>query len=323
MNDPSPLTVSVVIVNWNAREYLRRCLRSLALHGPSRPSETIVVDNASTDGSAEAVACEFPQVRLIRNPDNLGFAKANNIGVAASSGRYVCFVNSDVELLPGCIDRLLEYCEENEGVGMVGPLILGSDGRLQRSCRGFPSVWNMLCRALALDTAFPRARLFSGYSMRHWAQDSLRPVDILTGCFWLVRRSAMDEVGLLDEAFFIYGEDMDWCKRFRVQGWPVLFVPSARAIHHGGASSSNAPIRFYLERHKADLQYWRKHHRPPAVAAYQAIVGLHMALRLLGHSAALLVDPASPSGRHKVRRSAACLAWLGSTAHTARKGSTP
>jgi GT2 family glycosyltransferase len=310
MNRPSPITVSVVIVNWNARDYLRRCLRSLQVNGGSHCLEIIVVDNASTDGSAECVASEFPHVRLLVNHDNLGFAKGNNIGVAGSSGRYVCFINSDVEILPGCIDRLVQYCEGNPRVGMAGPLVLGSDGRLQRSCRGFPSVWNMLCRAHALDTVYPRVKRFTGNTLRHWSQDTLRPVDILTGCFWLVRRRAMDEVGLLDEAFFIYGEDMDWCRRFRDRGWPVVFIPEAQAVHHGGASSANAPVRFYLERHKADLQYWRKHHPPWAVAAYLLITCLHLTLRLCAHSLALLVDPGDPLERHKLRRSVAGLGWL-------------
>jgi hypothetical protein len=306
-----PITVSVVIVNWNARDYLVRCLRSLVRDGSRHhPLEIIVVDNASSDGSVAAVESEFPQVRLIRNAENLGFARANNIGVAHSTGQYLCFVNSDVEVHAGCIDHLVRYCERHRRVGMAGPLILGSDGLLQRSCRGFPGVWNMLCRALALDVIFPRVKAFSGYSLRHWPQLSQRPVDILTGCFWMVRRSAMERVGLLDEDFFIYGEDMDWCRRFRDSGCEVMFVPDAVATHHGGASSSNAPVRFYLERHKADLRYWRKHHSPSEVRAYLVITGVHMLLRLAGHSIALLWQPGDATRRLKVRRSVACLRWL-------------
>ncbi len=311
MKKSLPITVSVVIVNWNAKDYLLRCLSSLARLGTRQHQlEVIVVDNASTDGSAQAVTAEFPQVNLIRNHDNLGFARANNVGVAQSTGQYICFVNSDVEVHAGCIDRLIRYCERNRKVGMAGPLILGSDGLLQRSCRGFPGVWNMLCRALALDVMFPRVKAFSGYSLRHWAQLSQRPVDILTGCFWLVRREAMERVGLLDEAFFIYGEDMDWCRRFWDRGCSVMFVPDAVATHHGGASSANAPVRFYLERHKADLRYWQKHHPAGAVRGYLLITGVHMLLRLCGHSIALLWAPGDAMRRLKVRRSLACLGWL-------------
>ncbi|MGJ0483999.1 MAG: glycosyltransferase family 2 protein [Methylomicrobium sp.] len=304
------LTVSIIIVSWNARDYLRKCLSSLSSGVCQYPMEIIVVDNASSDGSPECVASEFPNVRLIRNTENMGFSKANNIGVSVSSGDYLCFVNSDVEVLPDCITRLVNYVEEHPEAGMVGPLIIGGDGQLQRSCRGFPSVWNMFCRALALDTIFKNFRFFTGYSMAHWPQNTLRSVDILTGCFWLVRRQAMEQVGLLDESFFIYGEDMDWCKRFREKGWEVVFFPSAKAIHYGGASSSNAPVRFYIERQKADLQYWKKHHSYIAVLCYLLISCLHMFLRLIGYSCVLLLNPAGQLAKHKVKRSWACLKWI-------------
>jgi GT2 family glycosyltransferase len=168
----------------------------------------------------------------------------------------------------------------------------------------------MFCRALALDRIFRNCKLFTGYSLGYWPQNSLRSVDILTGCFWLVRRQAMEQVGLLDESFFIYGEDMDWCKRFWIKGWQVVFVPSAKAIHYGGASSSNAPVRFYIERQKADLQYWKKHHSGPAVACYLMISYLHMFLRLTGYSFVLLFNPAGIIEQHKVKRSWACLKWI-------------
>ena len=252
--------VSVIIVNWNAREYLLQCLASLSSEVCRYAMEIIVVDNDSSDGSPEAVEAQFPHVRLFRSGGNLGFAKANNLGVSHSRGRYVAFINSDVKVLKGCLTTLVDYCDQHPEIGMAGPRVIGGDGKLQRSCRGFPTVWNMFCRALVLDAMFPRVKLFSGYAMTYWPQDTPRPVDMLSGCFWLVRREALNEVGLLDEAFFMYGEDMDWCKRFWAGGWKVTFVPSAEAIHYGGASSANAPVRFYIERQRADLQYWKKHH---------------------------------------------------------------
>jgi GT2 family glycosyltransferase len=308
--DHRPVDVSIIIVSWNAREYLKNCLASIARQDFGYAVETIVVDNCSSDGSADCVASDFPGVRLIRNRHNDGFARANNIGCAVATGQYLCFINSDVVVLPHCIDRLVDHCEADARAGMVGPLILGSDGQLQRSCRGFPSLWNMLCRALALDTAFAATRLFTGYSLRHWPQDEQRSVDILTGCFWLVRRQALEQVGLLDEDFFIYGEDMDWCRRFWSAGWQVVFAPQARAIHHGGASSANAPIRFFIERQKADLHYWRKHHHGVAVAGYLAITLLHLTIRVMAGAAWLLIQPGRPARWFKVRRSLACLGWL-------------
>lgn len=302
--------VSVIIVSWNTRDILLQCLDSLSEQACRYAMEIIVVDNASSDGSAEAVAKSHPHVRLIRNTENLGFAKANNQGICVGAGRYFCLVNSDVKVLPNCITQLVDYCEQHQGVGMVGPRIVGGDGLLQRSCRGFPTVWNMFCRALALDT-LTKKKLFSGYALLHSAQDFLGAVDILTGCFWLVRRDALMQVGGLDENFFMYGEDMDWCKRFWNQGWHLVFFPKAEAIHYGGASSSNAPVRFYIERQKADLQYWKKHHSTLGMACFFSISCLHQLLRATGYFVAGFLRPKSrETYRNKINRSVACLKWL-------------
>jgi GT2 family glycosyltransferase len=310
-NQSSEFTVSVIIVSWNAREFLMQCLASLSADACDYPMEIIVVDNASSDGSADEVANSYPRVRLIRNAENLGFAKANNIGISLSTGRYLCLVNSDVKVLPHCVSTLVRFCEENPEVGMVGPRVIGGDGKWQHSCKGFPNVWNVFCRALALDTLFPRGKLFTGFLLSHWRQDCPRPVDILVGCFWLVRREALTRVGLLDETFFMYGEDIDWCKRFWMHGWKVVFVPSAEAIHYGGASSANAPFRFYIEQQKADLHYWKKHHSSFGVAIYFAISCLHLSLRAVGYSmAALLKRTERQVYRFKVQRSVLCLKWL-------------
>jgi GT2 family glycosyltransferase len=303
--------VSIVIVSWNARDFLLQCLESLTPAVCRFPMEIIVVDNDSSDGSAEMVENNFPKVRLIRNPTNLGFAKANNLGIAASAGRYVCLINSDVKVLPDCISRLVDYCEQNPDVGMVGPRIIGGDGKLQRSCRGFPTLWNMFCRALALDSIFPKIKLFTGYSLSYWPQNDTRPVDILTGCFWLVRRETLAQVGLLDETFFMYGEDMDWSRRFWLNGSKLVFVSSAEAIHYGGASSSNSPIRFYIEKQRADLQYWKKHHSRIATGLFFLISCLLLLLRMTGYSFALLLRKgARRVYQYKIKRSLACLKWL-------------
>ena len=314
MNPVVP-AVSVIVVSWNAREFLRACLDSLTAHPGRRPLEVIVVDNASGDGSVELVADWYPEVRLIRAGSNLGFARANNLGLAVSRGRWLLLVNSDVVVLPGCIDALVDRLESDPAAGMAGPRITGPDGLLQRSCRGFPTLWNMTCRALGLDTAFGRFAPFSGYSLRHWRQEETRDVEILTGCFWAVRREAWEQVGGLDEAFFIYGEDMDWCRRFGDAGWRRTFLASAHAIHHGGGSSRNAPVRFFLEKQKADLQYWRKHHSAAQAGAYLALSMLHMALRVAGYAArAVLRRGDRPTGRYKVARSVQCLRMLARTA---------
>jgi GT2 family glycosyltransferase len=303
--------ISVIIVSWNAKAYLDRCLQTLHEHAPGYPMEVLVVDNDSSDGSPEMVAEKYPQVRLIPTGANLGFAKANNVGLRQSRGRYLALINSDVEVLADCIHRLVEYCEGRPEVGMVGPRVIGADGKLQRSCRGFPTVWNMFCRAFALDAIFPKRPWFTGYLLQHWSQECEREVDILSGCFWLARRQAVEQVGLLDESFFMYGEDMDWCKRFWLGGWKLVFVPSAQSIHYGGASSSNAPVRFYIEKQRADLQYWRKHHRWFAQQCYFMVSCLQHLLRITGYAVGLLF-PAKDRKlkRMKVLRSIRCLHWL-------------
>lgn len=310
MNAAQPM-VSVVIVSWNARQYLKQCLESLSARACRFPMEVLVVDNDSSDGSADMVEKDYPNCRLLRNETNLGFAKANNIGIKASTGRYVCLVNSDVRVLPDCITKLVDYCEAHAEVGMAGPRILGGDGKLQRSCRGFPTLWNMFCRSLALDSLFPSCRLFGGYLMPYWEHDTLEAVDILSGCFWIVRREALPKVGLLDEKFFMYGEDMDWCKRFRAGDWRIAFVPEAEAIHYGGASSANAPIRFFIEKQRADLQYWAKHHGCMARHCFFLISCLHHALRVLAYTCACYAARSrAEERRFKVRRSLRCLRWL-------------
>lgn len=303
--------VSVIIVSWNARDYLRQCLASLTTAVCRYPMEIIVVDNASSDGSPAMVESAFPQVRLLCNSANLGFAKANNVGIRNSAGRYVCLVNSDVKVLPECITRLVDYCEAHPRVGLAGPRVIGGDGKLQRSCRGFPSLWNMFCRAIALDSLFPKIKPFTGYSLSYWDQDTPRAVDMLSGCFWLARKEALDTVGLLDEAFFMYGEDMDWCRRFWRADWIVQFVPSAEAIHYGGGSSANAPVRFYIERQRADLQYWRKHHSRLSVLGFFLISCLHLLIRMAGYGLAWLGRRNSrETSSYKIKRSIACLRWM-------------
>ncbi len=307
----NPIMVSVVIVSWNTRDFLAQCLKSLSRGVCDYPMEVLVVDNASTDGSSEYVEGNYPAVRLIRNDSNQGFAKANNKGIRLCRGKYICLINSDVEVLGNCITMLVDHCEANPETGMVGPSIIGGDGTLQRSWRGFPGLWNMFCRALAMDAAFPRVRIFGGYLMPYRDHVASGAVPVLSGCFWLVRKEALDGVGMLDEAFFMYGEDMDWCRRFWTAGWRLDFVPRAEAIHYGGASSASAPVRFFIEKQKADLLYWKKHHRWAAQQCYFAIACLHHLLRALSYSVvAMRKRQESGEAGFKVNRSVQCLKWM-------------
>ena len=305
-------TVSVVIVVWNGKKYVLDCLESLKQHCTGLDLEVIVVDNASTDGTPNLVEERFPEFRLVRNPDNLGFAKANNIGMRLTTGDFICLVNSDVKLTTDCFTPMLAYFAQHPEIAMLGPQSRGADGDVKRSTLRFPTAWNQFCRSLGLDAVFKRSRLFGGLLMSDFDHCSTMPVEVLAGWFVMARRGAIERVGLLDPQFFIYGEDVDWCYRFREAGERVVFFADTNAIHYGGASSANAPLRFYLEQCFANGQYWRKHHGWAGYLAFLAISGLHQFVRLV---AAVVRYPFArsqkPQTRDKVKRSLACLRWIG------------
>jgi GT2 family glycosyltransferase len=304
------IRLSVIIVTYNSEHFIAECLKSLE-EVRSMWAEVLVVDNASVDGTAKIIRQGFPWVRLIESEVNLGFARANNIGIGAASGDYLCLINPDIIVLPGCIQEMLHFMEQNPSVGGVGPAMIGFDGSVRSSCQRFPSLWNCLCDALALHQAFPQSATFGGQMMRDCSWNRVQDVDVLNGWFWLVRRPAQDQVGPLDERFFMYGEDVDWCARFWQAGWRLVYYPLAKAIHYEGGSSARDPIRFYLEMHKANLQYWRKHKRAFAQPAFLGVAAIHHLLRVAGYGVLYLASFfRSPEAAHKVRRSAACLRWL-------------
>ena len=287
------LDVSFVIVSWNAKDYLVQCLQKIkeSRTDLTITSEVIVVDNDSSDGSPEAVEQDFPEVNLIRSGGNYGFAKGNNIGIEAAQGRYLFLINSDVDLIEGCLEKMVAFMDQNPKAGMASPKILNADGSLQPNCRKLPSLWNTFTRALALDALFPKSEFFAGSFMNWWKHDESKTVGILSGCFWVIRREALEQVGGLDERYFMYSEDVDWCKRFSDANWEVWLNIEAQAIHYGGGSSSNAPVRFYLEMQRSKMQYWRKHYGLPKVLAIGSITLLHQLLRLPPLLALYLLKP--------------------------------
>jgi len=304
--------ISVIIVSWNAREFLSDCLNSIRKSGGESVREVIVVDNGSSDASAEMVSEQFPEVTLERSKENLGFARGNNLGIQRATGEYLALINSDVVLHPGSLDQLASCLSRRHEVGLVAPRVLGADGRLQPTCRRLPSVWNITCEILALDRLpFPA---FSGRCMRsiEHEQAGEQEVEVLSGCFWMARRSAVEKIGGLDERFFFYAEDVDWCKRFREGGWKVVYVPQAIATHFGGGSSANAPLRYSIELLRANLTYWKKHHGALGQAVFFFLSIVHHAARFLIRGVGVLFrgDPISQESAYKCKRSKACLRWL-------------
>jgi GT2 family glycosyltransferase len=305
------MDISVIIVGWNSKRYLEECLESLYVAPPSRSAEVIVVDNASTDGSADMVEARFPHVKLIRSEENLGFAKANNLAIQASRGRYVSLVNPDVKVLPGCLDALADFLDQNPKVGNVGPRVLNSDMTLQSSCRRFPTLWNNFCMAAGLATALKNSRLVTGEHTLFFPHDRTLDVDVLVGCFWMLRRDALKDIGSLDESFFMYGEDVDWCRRCWKADWKVVFFPGAEAIHHRGTSSATQPVRCAVAQQRSILHYWSKHHGLFGLLGIQSIFLCRHALRyLFGVASSLIRSSKSAPDAVRLQVSKACLQAL-------------
>lgn len=317
MNDPQ-IDLSIIIVTWNAIQFTRECLKSLHSYKDDPKVEIIVVDNASTDGTQAMVEQDFSWVQLIRNCSNLGFAKANNIGMAASSGEYVCLVNSDVKVPEGCLATMEAYMKANPSVGMAGPQMECPNGLIGRSYMRFPTVWRCFCNALGLHRAFSSSKRLNGIMMTDFNNTQTAEVDVLNGWFVMVRRKALEQVGLLDEQFFMYGEDIDWSYRFERSGWKRVYLADACAFHYGGGSSRLAPTRFYIEMKRANSQFFSKHHGNLGFYGFMATTCLHEVIRVMGNVTVFIAKKAErPSAARKIERSLSCLQWL------FRRGSLP
>ncbi len=272
--------VSIIIVNWNARAYLRDCLASIQEH-VRLPAEIILVDNASSDGSVEMVRREFPQVRLFTNPVNRGFAAANNQGLAAARGHYFLLLNPDTVILDDCVARTVEYADANPDIGVLGCQVLESETRVQRTCFRDPSLLHLLLDGMGLSRLFPSSALFNRQQFGGWRRDCPRDVDVVSGMYMLVRASAAREVGLMDEDFFVYAEEADWCRRFRRTGWRCVFAPVGRILHcdGGGQSTRQVSVPMYVQLHKSLLIYHRKHYGWFAALLARVVLLTSMVLR--------------------------------------------
>jgi len=201
--------------------------------------------------------------------------------------------------------------KHHSNVGMMGPKVKFPDGTLQLTCMERLSLWNTLCRALALDRYMPRSRIFAKYKMSYWSYDEIREVDVINGCFWLLSREAINVVGMLDERFFIYGEDIDWAIRFNNAGFKVVYYPNAEIIHYGGGSSANAPVRFYVEMNKANYELWKKYNKNYTHIIYAIIICMHQLLRILGYGVLKYVNNSLRNEyEYKIKRCVACIKWL-------------
>lgn len=254
--------VYVVIVNYNVRDLLRACLRSV-FDSIGASFKVCVVDNASTDGSVEMVAAEFPQVDLIASSVNTGFTGGNNLGLrrTPADARYVLLLNPDTVVPPDAFANMVAYCDDRPKVGVAGCKLVREDGSLDLACRrSFPTPSVSFYRMTGLSKLFPKSRRFGRYNLTYLDEDLEAEVDAVVGAFMFVRRTAMDAIGLLDETFFMYGEDIDWAKRFKDAGWQVRYYPAVEVLHYKGRSSRQAAFRAGAAFYRSMWIFYRKHY---------------------------------------------------------------
>lgn len=257
--------LSIIIVSWNTVSLLDACLASIMAYPSGRHSEVIVVDNASSDGSVHKVRSRYPDVNLIENERNVGFARANNQAIRQAVGRYILLLNPDTEVRSKALETLIRFLEGHEEAGAVGARILNPDGTLQHSCYPAPTLLNEWLHLFHLD----RERR---EGMDTWDVTEPREVEVLLGACMMIRREALDEVGFLDERFFMYSEEVDFCYRLQKADWSLYWVPQAEVVHHGGQSTRQAATDMFLQLYEGKLLYFRKHYGPGAARLYKLIL---------------------------------------------------
>ncbi len=285
--------ISILIVSYNTRDLTVACLRSVYAETRDHPFEVIVLDNASTDGSAEATARTFPQARLITSKTNHGFAGGNNIAAQSAQGAWILLLNPDTVVKDRAIDRILDFAEEHPKAAIFGSRTVFADGTLNpTSCWARPSLWSSFCNAAGLASLFRGSRFFDPEGMGNWKRDTAREVDIVTGCFFLLRRSDWERLQGFDPRFFMYGEETDLCLRAARQGLRCMICPDAEIVHYGGASEkvqADKMVRLF----RAKSQLYAAHWDPVAAHLGIFMLDLWALVRIVGFAAARAVGAGS------------------------------
>ncbi|MDP3937220.1 MAG: glycosyltransferase family 2 protein [Deltaproteobacteria bacterium] len=300
------IDLSIIIVTWNARELLLRAVASIFREVKGSRFEVIVVDNDSEDGSAAAVEAEFPGVKVIRNPRNLGFAGGNNIGLREAKGRHAVLLNDDTVVLPGAFERLVAWMDANPGTGLCAPQLLDPDGSKQNSIHNFPSLATEI-----LNVSLLRIMLPGRYPSKR--QDYAEPIEVeaVLGACLVVRREALEQVGPMDDGYFFFMEETDWCARMREAGWKVVHVPDARITHlSGGSSKKKLPLETRIEYLRSLYRFFGKNRGPVQRLAVISIRLIKLALNLVIFSAISVVTLGRAArARRKAAESARMLLW--------------
>jgi GT2 family glycosyltransferase len=275
------IDVSILVVSWNTSEILKNCLQSIYDQTKDISFEVIVVDNFSSDDSAKMVREYFPDVILIENGENYGFAKANNQGMAMAKGNYILLLNPDTVVLDGAIQKAFYYAEVHVEAAVVGCQVWLNEDEIQQTCFAFPSVWGILIMKLGLRRLFPQSHAFGWMDYGYWDRKSEKEVDVVSGMFMLVRKIAIDQIGVMDEDYFIYAEETDWCCRFQREGWKCIFTPTPRIIHLDGGNKSTDLVKtkMYVQMQKSVLIFMRKQKGPLSWSLVKGIYILSMLLR--------------------------------------------
>ncbi len=300
-----PTELSIVIVSWNVQTLLSACLRSLhALPSFARLGmQVIVVDSASADGTVAMLRAEFPWVECIASSTNLGFTTGNNRGLARCTGRYILLLNPDTRLDGTPADpiaALVAYLDAHPRVGLVGPRLRYGDGRLQPSRRRFPTLAMALWESTLLEWWFPRNRWARRYRMEDVPEDAPQRVDWVTGAAMLVRREVIEQVGGLDERFFMYSEELDWCRRIRAAGWEIAYLPQAEIVHYEGQSSGQVVAARHIRFETSKLLYFHKHHGRWQAALLRAFLLLTYVYQLLEETAKCIIGHKRPLRRARM-----------------------
>lgn len=272
------LDLSVIVVNFNTREVTCECLTALDREMNGIRAEIFVVDNASSDGSVEAIRQSFPAVQVIENRRNLGFGAANNVALAQARGRFILFVNSDAIMLPGSIGALCEYLDQHPEVGLVGPKLLNADGSMQHSCFRFPSPLRSWLESLLISHVLTNQAFVGDYY--RWAHDTERRVDFVSGACMLSRKEIYAKLGGFDERFFMYQEETDWQRRITAAGWKIVFFPGATVTHYGGKSGKHEPKQVNEMFLASFEKYQLKHYGPIGLWAVRAAMLVGCCIRL-------------------------------------------
>ncbi len=287
---PVDRQLSIVIVSWNVRELLRECLRSIAQTQGDLTVEVIVVDSASADGSAAMVVAEFPQVTLIASDENVGFPRGNNMGIAKAHGRYILLLNPDTILHANALASMVAFLDNHLDVGVVGAQLLNEDGSVQSSRRRFPTLTTAFFESTWLQSRAPQ-RILDRYYALDIADGQTADVDWVMGACLMTRQEIAHTVGGMDEGYFMYSEELDWCRRIKMAGWRVVYLPTAQVTHYQGKSSEQVVAQRHIYFNQAKLRYFRKYHgRVPALILrlflllnYLAQMALETGKGVVGH----------------------------------------